>query len=341
MTDIALTRATILVPVVVVMRQFNVPVEKLLRDRGLPTLEIDDPNYWVPTHAMVKLVQDVGRIIGPEAFGVWLERASDLSELGSFNYVLHRSRTLYDALNRYRRFYREFRSYANLSMVRRGDHLWIRRSVDYQMAADNAVLQLYGLSEIMNIVHLAAGDSWQPHRLVLQSDNDSVLRTMPHLAGADALMDAKYCAIAIPVEFLSLPIARRHGNGVMEFADDDAVSLSPPPEGFTEAVLEIISTQFQERYPAIDTMAESIGLHRRTFQRRLALEGLTYRDLIDYYRFETARRLIMQDRVRVTDVAAELEYADAGSFSRAFQRWAGVSPRRYRALHTKQDRLHH
>ena len=341
MPAVAMTRATVLVPVAEATRHFNVPVEKLLRNRGLPALEIDAAAHWVPTHAVVMLAQDVQRIIGPGAFGVWLERSSDLSELGPLNNVLRRSRTLYDALNSYSRFYRRFRSYARLSMARRGDDLWIRRSVDSRMAANNEVLQLYALSEITKIVHLATGDSWQPNRIALQTDTHSILKTMPHLAGADAVLDAEYCAIAIPVELLSRPIAQRHGNGIMAFADDDAAAMPPPPEGFTESVLEIISTHFRDRYPTIDTVAESIGLQKRTFQRRLAAEGLTYRDLIDHYRFETAKRLITEGRVSVTDVAAELEYNDTGSFSRAFQRWAGVSPRSYRALHTMQDRSHH
>jgi AraC-like DNA-binding protein len=336
-----MTRATVLVPVVGAMRHFNVPVEKLLRQRGLPALEIDDPAHWVPTHAMVMLAQDVQRIVGPDAFGIWLERSSDLSELGPFLGILRRSRTLYEALNRYRRFCRQFRSYAKLSMARHGDDLWIKRSVDPRMAANNGALQLYTLSEITRIVHLAAGDNWRPNRIALQADDDSILKTMPRLADADAVLDAEYCAIAIPVEILSRPIAQRHGSGVMAFADDGGAAMPPPPAGFTDSVLEMISTHFRECYPAIDTMAESIGLHRRTFQRRLAAEGLTYRDLIDYYRYETAKRLIMEDRVRLTDVAAELEYNDTGSFSRAFQRWAGVSPRRYRAIHNVQDRSHH
>ncbi|MDH3596067.1 MAG: AraC family transcriptional regulator [Rhodospirillales bacterium] len=309
-------------------------MEKLLRRRGLPALETDDPAHWVPTHAVVMLAQDVQRIIGPEAFGVWLERTCDLSQLGPFNNVLRRSRTLYDALNRYHRFYREFRSYANISMARRGDDLWIRRSVDSRMAANNGALQLYGLSEITRIVHLAAGDSWQPNRIVLQSDTDSILKTMPHLAGADAVLDAEFCAIAIPLGMLSRPLTQRHGSGVMALADDDAAAMSPPPEGFSESVLAIISTHFLDCYPAMNTVAESIGVNARTVQRRLAADGLTYRDLIDWYRFETAKRLILEDRVRLTDVAAELEYNDAGSFTRAFRRWAGVSPREYRALHT-------
>ena len=69
MPAIAMTRATVLVPVAEAMRHFNVPAEKLLRKRGLPALEIDDPAHWVPTHAVVMLAQDVEKIIGPEAFG--------------------------------------------------------------------------------------------------------------------------------------------------------------------------------------------------------------------------------------------------------------------------------
>jgi len=341
MPAIAMTRASVLGPVTGAMRQFNVPVEMLLRKRGLPALEIDNPGHWVPTHAVVMLAQDVQRTIGPEAFGVWLERSSNLSQLGPFGNVLRRSRTLYDALNRYRRFYRQFRSYAKLSMARHGDDLWIKRSVGSQMGATNEVLQLYALSEIARIVDLVAGDGWQPHRIVLQTDNDSILRTMPRLAGADAVLGAEYCAIAIPVGMLSRPITQRHESGVMAFEDDDAAALSPPPEGFSASVLAIISTHFRDCYPAIDTIAESIGMHKRTFRRRLAVEGLTYRDLIDCYRFETAKRLIAEERVRLTDVAAELEYTDLGSFSRAFRRWAGVSPREYRAQHATEDRPHH
>jgi AraC-like DNA-binding protein len=332
MPPIAVTRATVLTPVIQASRHFNVPVEKLLRKRGLPALEIDDPAHWVPTHAVVMLAQDVQRIIGPEAFGDFMERSSDLSQLGPFLNILRRSRTLYDALNRYRRFYRQFRSYANLSMARREDDLWIRRSVDSRMAANNETLQLYALSEITKIVHLAAGDSWQPNRIVLQSDTDSMLKTMPHLAGADAVLDAEFCAIAIPVEMLSRPITQRDGNGITEVADG-APAWSPPPERFADSLSAIISTQFLDGYPSIDNVAESIGTSARTVQRRLAADGLTYGDLIDWYRFETAKRLILEDRVRLTDVAAELEYSDAGSFTRAFRRWAGVSPREYRALH--------
>lgn len=331
MPPIALTRATVLTPVSKATRHVNAPVEKLFRQRSLPLWEVDDPNLWVPTHAALLLARDVLKIVGPEAFGIWMERASDLSALGPFGDTLRRSWTLYDVLHRYHHFYRQFRSYAKMSMVRRGGDLWIQRSADSGSPGNSEILQLYALTEAMKIVRLAVGDSWRPDKIIFQSGSDSLLKRMPHLAGADALVSGQFCAIAVPLELLSRPVTERNGRGNTEAADD-APAWSSSPEGFADSLSAIISTRFHDGYPGIDTVAESIGVNARTVQRRLAADGLTYRDLINWYRFETAKRLIVEDRVRLTDVAAELEYNDTGSFSRAFRRWAGVSPRDYRRL---------
>ena len=52
-------------------------------------------------------------------------------------------------------------------------------------------------------------------------------------------------------------------------------------------------------------------------------------ELIDEVRFLTARQLIIQSE-KLADIATHLGYADAGSFTRAFERWTGMSPMKYR-----------
>jgi hypothetical protein len=64
MPSVALTRATVLLPVCEATRHVNVPVEKLCRKRHLPTWEIDNPNLWVPTNAAIMLAQDVRSLDG-------------------------------------------------------------------------------------------------------------------------------------------------------------------------------------------------------------------------------------------------------------------------------------
>ena len=128
----------------------------------------------------------------------------------------------------------------------------------------------------------------------------------------------------------------RSGESGIDSAMHNGPDWSQPPDCFTDCVSEVISTQFSGGYPDIDLVAESIGLNARTFQRRLAADGVSYRELVDRYRYQLAKRLLTEGKLGCTEVAFELGYNEAGSFSRAFLRWAGVSPRQYQASHTLQ-----
>ena len=75
--------------------------------------------------------------------------------------------------------------------------------------------------------------------------------------------------------------------------------------------------------------AKAAGFSARTLQRRLAEQGLNYSHLLDEMRFIKARELIQQHE-KIAEVATCLGYADAGSFTRAFERWTGMSPMQYR-----------
>lgn len=92
----------------------------------------------------------------------------------------------------------------------------------------------------------------------------------------------------------------------------------------------LISEALPERYPTIDHTARLLGIPVRTLQRRLEENGFSYSALVDEIRFELACRLLDEPRVRVATVAKALGYTDASSFSRAFRRWTGMSPRAYR-----------
>ena len=90
--------------------------------------------------------------------------------------------------------------------------------------------------------------------------------------------------------------------------------------------------------------AEVMGFSARTIQRRLAEQGLSYSHLADEMRFIKARELIQQQE-KIAEVAARLGYADAGSFTRAFERWTGMSPLEYRKrfyqrAHPPQNKSH-
>jgi AraC-like DNA-binding protein len=80
-----------------------------------------------------------------------------------------------------------------------------------------------------------------------------------------------------------------------------------------------------------EDVARLLSMHRRTLSRHLRAQGLTFQQVLDETRFETACQLLDTTRVPLTEIAALLGYAESSVFSRAFRRWSGTSPSSRRA----------
>ena len=96
-----------------------------------------------------------------------------------------------------------------------------------------------------------------------------------------------------------------------------------------ESVRNAIGKLIPKGQATLAKTAEVMGVSARTLQRRLAEQGLSFSHLVNEMRFIKAQELIQQQE-KIAEVATRLGYADAGSFTRAFERWAGMSPLQYR-----------
>ena len=96
-----------------------------------------------------------------------------------------------------------------------------------------------------------------------------------------------------------------------------------------EAIRAVIVESFSEGQPTLNSVTDALGVSPRTLQRQLADNGFTFTQVIDEARFIKAVQLIFQGR-KLVDVSGDLGYADAGSFTRAFERWTGMTPHKYR-----------
>lgn len=87
---------------------------------------------------------------------------------------------------------------------------------------------------------------------------------------------------------------------------------------------------FSGALPTADEVAAALGLAERTLRRQLSAEGTGFRALVDEVRFAKAAQLLEQSDQSVEAIALTLGYAEPASFIRAFQRWSGLAPARYR-----------
>ncbi|MGQ0618800.1 MAG: AraC family transcriptional regulator ligand-binding domain-containing protein [Panacagrimonas sp.] len=90
-----------------------------------------------------------------------------------------------------------------------------------------------------------------------------------------------------------------------------------------------------ERRPAllgqgIAQVAGELGLHPRTLQRRLRAEQLGFAELQAELRLRLAKNWLEEGALDIETISERLGFADRRSFTRAFTRWAGVTPSVFR-----------
>jgi AraC-like DNA-binding protein len=81
---------------------------------------------------------------------------------------------------------------------------------------------------------------------------------------------------------------------------------------------------------SMDSVAQLLGMHRRTLDRRLQRHGLHYGELLESVQTDLARQLLADTTMQVQQVAEALRFSNAANFATAFRRWTGVTPGDYR-----------
>lgn len=80
----------------------------------------------------------------------------------------------------------------------------------------------------------------------------------------------------------------------------------------------------------IEAVAAELQMHPRTLQRRLRAENEGFGALKARVRYRLARQYLGDPELDIETISERLGFSDRRSFTRAFMRWSGVSPRAYR-----------
>ncbi|OYX00169.1 MAG: AraC family transcriptional regulator [Caulobacter vibrioides] len=76
-----------------------------------------------------------------------------------------------------------------------------------------------------------------------------------------------------------------------------------------------------------EAVARALGFSRQTLFRKLKVEGVTFKRVLDGLRHRMALRYLSGAKASVNETAYLVGFSEPAAFSRAFKRWTGKSPR--------------
>ncbi|QOC24308.1 helix-turn-helix domain-containing protein [Wenzhouxiangella sp. AB-CW3] len=101
--------------------------------------------------------------------------------------------------------------------------------------------------------------------------------------------------------------------------------------GFSPQVRELIRRKLETGRARAAVIAAELHISRQTLYKRLKQENQTFAALLEDVRREQALWFVSDTDRSLTEVAQCLGFSELSAFSRAFKRWMGLSPARFRA----------
>ena len=143
---------------------------------------------------------------------------------------------------------------------------------------------------------------------------------------------AAFNTLELHPEVASWPVARerRYVFGVLCEKADNLMTAVTPLETVRVRLEEAIRVRLHQGEPGADDLARELGYSRSTLFRRLRDEGTSFALVLDGLRRDLALQFASGSHNSLAEIAYLLGFSEPAAFSRAFQRWTGMTPGQYR-----------
>jgi AraC-like DNA-binding protein len=327
---IPLVRAKALERLPHILEKLGARFEDILRRVGLPNVPLDRPDAFLPFRDVLAVVAEAERQTGHDHLSLQLATAGGVDALGDYGSYITIAATLQEAIARAGQYVGWHALCSRLSLTLEGSTVVWRYHLSTAIRDDRRHAYLFSLAVMRNVVRLAAGSSWMPAELRVEAGPAKHPHELTDAFGDRIMWNAGENALVFPEALLACRIASnpRRSN----LSDEVAVGLAaaPPPPGLVGSLRPLIRSLLPAGCPGVALVARLSGLSLRSFQRELAEAGLSFSELVEQARLELALSLMRDPAIPLTEVALELGYSDSANFTRAFRRWTGLAPRRYR-----------
>lgn len=309
----------------------GVEVTDLLDDAGLSWEALETPDARLPAPTVISLWNTLRQRTGDPTLQLVAPAILPFGAYRIIDYLVAASTTVGDGIDRFARFFSLIAETAVLEVTQHHGcrHVTLTR---LDGGAVPPVYVDYVFAALVSRIRLRICPALDVHRVELRQPEPAnrepyhaVFRAPVHFDAADdrlCITDVAWQEPTVNGDAALVALLEDHARIL-------AQRPSAPATGFTEDVKLAITSTLAEGSTA-EAVARQLNVSVRTLQRKLITSGTTFRDLSESVRGQLAEGYLNDPRVSVSEVAVLLGFSEQSAFNRAFRRWTGESPGRWR-----------
>jgi len=237
------------------------------------------------------------------------------------------SPTLADAFQRFVRYSKVVTDATNFLLVRQSGSYRFSWDFVHESVSDHLEEQHATLGTVLNMARLCSSDSLHPLSVDLIHVRTGCADEMEAFFGCPIAYEQPRYGLSFSARDLDAPLPTANLDLIISSEQVIADYLSGLVEGdlVTRARGEIMR-QLPSGETTEESVAASLNLSLRTFQRRLRENDTVYRKLLEAVRRDLASKYLASPRYSITEISYLLGFSEPSSFARSFRRWNGTSP---------------
>ncbi|MFD0987852.1 AraC family transcriptional regulator [Methyloligella solikamskensis] len=323
MRSYALTKASTVGPIADIVAASGGSIVSVFQKAELPLTLLEQPHRLILLRDQFRLLETAARSIGDHSLAVRLSTEAGIPGLGAYGAHLITLPTLGDAiLESSRSLASLLQGATTIALTVEGRWAKWTYCVTKNLGLGQQKNEMLAIGYMIALLRYFAGPKWTPHRVEVAGRFDGRRQIEDVVAGD--VVSGDRAAVVFPAGLLELPNPRPPQDREPDYP------AVPPETELAAVVRHILLLQLDQGDAGIDRVAGRLGLSRRTLQRRLSEQGMSFEALAQRTLLDEARDRLREVNVPITEIAYELGYSDPAHFTRAFRRWTGESPLSWR-----------
>jgi AraC-like DNA-binding protein len=314
-------------------RAAGIDVAPLLAQAGLTVQQIDDRHARLESKSQIRLIELVADALQDDFLGFHLAESLDLREVGLLYYVMASSETVGDALRRGERYETMVNECISMSL-REGEELVVTvRHFGVERLSDRHQIEcLFTL--LVRACRQLTNRRLVPNRVSFSHRRKAGSPEMNAFLGCNVVYLAASDEVAFPgiVEQMPVVTADPYLNELLIRYCEEAVAHRRADRGPLRLRVEnAIAPLLPHGKARMDQICRRLGMRPRTLARRLASEKLSFAEILAELRVDLAKHYLNDEALAISEIAWLLGYQEVSTFTHAFKRWTGKTPREARA----------
>jgi len=314
--------------------EIGVNREEVLEGSGLTSKELANIDGFVSSSKVLKLVENIERVTGVEGTGLFFGSRLGYSHHGMLGVAAFSKGTLREAVDTLIGFAQSRFLGVEFSHLDYGEY----SGVGVELNVPNEKFEIY-LSEVIfstlfrHISSLSNSDT-SGGKIKFRHSKPSYHQLYKNLFGVEVEFDAGCYELLMKTEEFNKDLSFP---GIETFESATQIVQNQMPvlqkTSLYEKVKSVVDRS--ESIPTIDAMADRFNVSVRTLRRKLSDRGITYKIMSNERKCALAEAYLSDGSRSISEIARQLDFSNASSFTKAFTKWKGVSPKIYRESNSR------